>query len=49
MSHISLSAAVLMLGLAGPALAQTVALPDLPAVLKPGELKPSSRARARGT
>jgi hypothetical protein len=43
-----LSAVVATVGIAGPALAQTVALPDLPAALKPGELKPYLAVPAKG-
>ena len=43
-----LSAAVATVGIAGPALAQTLALPDLPAALKPGGLKPYLAVPATG-
>jgi uncharacterized protein DUF3455 len=53
MSHVSvsrtsLSVAVLMLGMAGSAPAQTGALPDLPAAIKPGDLKPYLAVPAKG-
>ena len=48
MPRMMLSAVVATVGIAGPALAQTVALPDLPATLKPGELKPYLAVPAKG-
>ena len=47
MSRIVLSA-IIALGLANSALAQTVAVPDLPAALKPGELKAYLAVPAKG-
>jgi hypothetical protein len=48
MPRMMLSAAVAMAGIAGAALAQTAALPDLPAALKPGDLKPYLAVPAKG-
>jgi len=48
MSRIVLSAAVITLGLVTSAPAQTVALPDLPAAIKPGELKAYLAVPAKG-
>lgn len=39
MSHVPWLAAILALGTISPALAQTVPLPDVPAAIKPGDLK----------
>jgi hypothetical protein len=44
----TLCAAVAMAGVAGAALAQTGALPDLPAAIKPGDLKPYLAVPAKG-
>ena len=48
MMHAFLSAAFLMFGALAPAFAQTATLPDLPAAIKPGDLKPYLALYAKG-